>query len=134
MTVPLQPPTVVHGLPRSMGSGAALQLPSHWMVPALQPPADAQPLPVLGGQVSTTSAEVSERSLSVPSPPESTLASSRPRSSSAVPLESIAQLAIYALALTRLVPGLKLFDIKCSWFNEHEYCEFFPRTLFARQQ
>lgn len=41
----------------------------------------------------------------------------------------IAQLAIYALALTRLVPGLKLFDIKCAWFNEHEYCEFFPRTL-----
>jgi ATP-dependent exoDNAse (exonuclease V) beta subunit len=26
----------------------------------------------------------------------------------------IAQLAIYALALTRLVPGLKLFDIKCA--------------------
>lgn len=24
--------------------------------------------------------------------------------------------AIYALALTRLVPGLKLFDIKCTWF------------------
>jgi ATP-dependent exoDNAse (exonuclease V) beta subunit len=44
----------------------------------------------------------------------------------------IAQLAIYALALTRLVPGLKLFDIKCAWFNEHEYCEIFPRTLFAR--
>jgi transposase-like protein len=44
----------------------------------------------------------------------------------------IAQLAIYALALTRLVPGLKLFDIKCAWFNEEEYCEFFPRTLFAR--
>ena len=43
----------------------------------------------------------------------------------------IAQLAIYALALTRRVPGLKLFDIKCAWFNEHEYCEFFPRTLFA---
>ncbi len=42
----------------------------------------------------------------------------------------IAQLAIYALALTRLVPGLKLFDIKCAWFNEEEYCEFFPRTLF----
>jgi hypothetical protein len=34
----------------------------------------------------------------------------------------IAQLAIYALALTRLVPGLKLFDIKCAWFNEAEYC------------
>ena len=44
----------------------------------------------------------------------------------------IAQLAIYALALTRLVPGLKLFDIKCAWFNEHEYCEIFPRTLFKR--
>jgi hypothetical protein len=44
----------------------------------------------------------------------------------------IAQLAIYALALTRLVLGLKLFDIKCAWFNEDEYCEFFPRTLFAR--
>ena len=45
----------------------------------------------------------------------------------------IAQLAIYALALTRLVPGLKLFDIKCAWFNEVEYNEFFPRTLFARK-
>ncbi len=44
----------------------------------------------------------------------------------------IAQLAIYALALTRLVPGLKLFDIKCAWFNEQEYLEFFPRTLFVR--
>jgi hypothetical protein len=44
----------------------------------------------------------------------------------------IAQLTIYALALTRLVPGLRLFDIKCAWFNEHEYCEFFPRTLFTR--
>jgi ATP-dependent exoDNAse (exonuclease V) beta subunit len=43
----------------------------------------------------------------------------------------IAQLGIYALALTRRVPGLKLFDIKCAWFNEEEYCEFFPRTLFA---
>jgi transposase-like protein len=46
----------------------------------------------------------------------------------------IAQLAIYALALTRLVPGLKLFDIKCAWFNEDEYCEFFPRTLFAQKK
>ena len=46
----------------------------------------------------------------------------------------IAQLAIYALALTRLVPGLKLFDIKCAWFNEDEYCEFFPRTLFAHKK
>ncbi len=46
----------------------------------------------------------------------------------------IAQLAIYALALTRLVPGLKLFDMKCAWFNEDEYLEFFARTLFATKQ
>ena len=46
----------------------------------------------------------------------------------------VAQLAIYALALTRLVPGLKLFDIKCAWFNEEEYCEFFPRTLFTQKR
>ena len=45
----------------------------------------------------------------------------------------IAQLTIYALALTRLVPGLKLFDIKCAWFNEEEYCEIFPRTLFLKK-
>jgi hypothetical protein len=43
----------------------------------------------------------------------------------------IAQLA---LALTRWVPGLKLFDIKCAWFNDDEYLEFFPRTLFAAKQ
>jgi hypothetical protein len=29
----------------------------------------------------------------------------------------IARLAIHARALTRLVPGLKLFDIKFAWFN-----------------
>jgi len=38
----------------------------------------------------------------------------------------IAQLAIYALALTRHVPGPKLLDIKYAWFNEREYCEMFP--------
>jgi len=43
----------------------------------------------------------------------------------------VAQLTIYALALSRLT-GIKLFDIKCAWFNENEYCEFFPRKLFAR--
>lgn len=42
----------------------------------------------------------------------------------------IAQLTIYALALSQLT-GIKLFDIKCAWFNEHEYCEFFPRTLLG---
>ena len=46
----------------------------------------------------------------------------------------IAQLAIYALALTRLVPGLKLFDIKCAWFNEEEYLEFFLARLFSAAQ
>ena len=44
----------------------------------------------------------------------------------------IAQLTIYALALTRLVPGLKLFDIKCAWFNEKCYNEFFPRKLLPK--
>jgi transposase-like protein len=43
----------------------------------------------------------------------------------------IAQLTVYALALSRLT-GIKLFDIKCAWFNEHEYCDFFPRTLLSR--
>src|ERR1017187_2604508 len=44
----------------------------------------------------------------------------------------IAQLTLYALALTRLA-GLRLFDIKCAWFNEEQYCEFLPRALLARQ-
>jgi ATP-dependent exoDNAse (exonuclease V) beta subunit len=43
----------------------------------------------------------------------------------------IAQLTVYALAIARLT-GLKLFDIKCAWFNENEYCEFFPRVLLSR--
>jgi transposase-like protein len=43
----------------------------------------------------------------------------------------IAQLTLYALALTRLA-GLRLFDIKCAWFSEKQYCEFFPRSLLAR--
>jgi hypothetical protein len=42
----------------------------------------------------------------------------------------IAQLTIYALALARLT-GLNLFDIKCAWFSENEYCEFFPRALLS---
>jgi ATP-dependent exoDNAse (exonuclease V) beta subunit len=44
-----------------------------------------------------------------------------------------AQLTIYALALTRLIPGLRLFDIKCSWFNEEQYCEFYPRTVLGNR-
>ena len=41
----------------------------------------------------------------------------------------IAQLAIYALALTRLVPGLALSDIRCAWFNETCYNEYSPSLL-----
>jgi len=44
----------------------------------------------------------------------------------------IAQLTIYALALTRLVPGLRLFDIKCAWLNENCYNEFLPRLLLPQ--
>jgi len=46
----------------------------------------------------------------------------------------IAQLTIYALALMRLVPGVRLFDIKCAWFNETCYNEFFPRLGLPRPQ
>lgn len=42
-----------------------------------------------------------------------------------------AQLTIYALALSQLT-GIPLLDFKCAWFNEHQYCEFFPRTILAR--
>jgi hypothetical protein len=43
--------------------------------------------------------------------------------------QPFAQLTVYALALTRLVPGLRLFNIKCAWFNETSYNEFYPRKL-----
>jgi transposase-like protein len=42
-----------------------------------------------------------------------------------------AQLTIYALALSQLT-GISLFDFKCAWFNEEQYCEFFPRTILKR--
>lgn len=37
----------------------------------------------------------------------------------------IEQLTWYALALSRLT-GLRLFEFKCAWFDEHEYFEFYP--------
>src|SRR3989338_2758703 len=37
----------------------------------------------------------------------------------------IGQLTIYALALSRLT-GLRLFDMKCAWFDDKNYYEFFP--------
>jgi hypothetical protein len=30
--------------------------------------------------------------------------------------------------------GVLKLDIKCAWFNEAEYCEFFPRTLFPHRR
>jgi hypothetical protein len=30
------------------------------------------------------------------------------------------------------VPGLKLFDITCAWFNEACYNEFYPRLALPR--
>jgi hypothetical protein len=45
----------------------------------------------------------------------------------------IAQLVAYALALSRLVPGLTLADFRCAWFNETCYNEFAPaRVLRSR--
>lgn len=41
--------------------------------------------------------------------------------------------AAYVLALSRLT-DIKLFDIKCAWFNEDEYCEFFPRAMLSRRR
>ena len=43
---------------------------------------------------------------------------------------TIARLAIYARALTRLVPGLKLFDIECARFKEEEY-RVLPQTALV---
>jgi ATP-dependent exoDNAse (exonuclease V) beta subunit len=43
-----------------------------------------------------------------------------------------AQLTIYALALSHLTQ-IPLFDFKCAWFNQYQYCEFFPRTVLARR-
>ncbi len=35
------------------------------------------------------------------------------------------QLTLYAMALSRLT-GLRLYDFKCAWFDQHSYFEFFP--------
>jgi hypothetical protein len=44
----------------------------------------------------------------------------------------LAQLVMYALALTVRIPDLSLFDIKCAWFDEHVYNEVFPRSALRR--
>ena len=47
----------------------------------------------------------------------------------------IAQLTIYAIALTRLAPGITLSDIRCAWFNENCFNEFSPgRLLLSRSE
>ena len=35
------------------------------------------------------------------------------------------QLTLYALALSRLT-GIRLYHMKCAWFDENNYYEFFP--------
>lgn len=46
----------------------------------------------------------------------------KPNAAKEKPIE---QLTWYALALSRLT-GLRLFEFKCAWFDEHEYFEFYP--------
>ncbi len=44
---------------------------------------------------------------------------------SAQKVKPVEQLTLYALALSRLT-SLRLFNIKCAWFDEENYYEFFP--------
>lgn len=46
----------------------------------------------------------------------------KPNAAKEKPIE---QLTWYALALSRLT-GLRLFEFKCAWFDEHDYFEFYP--------
>ena len=46
----------------------------------------------------------------------------KPNAAKEKPIE---QLTLYALGLSRLT-GLRLYDIKCGWFDERNYFEFFP--------
>ena len=45
----------------------------------------------------------------------------------------IEQLMIYALALSRLT-NLRLFDIKCAWFDGQDYFEFFPLHVVYKKK
>jgi ATP-dependent exoDNAse (exonuclease V) beta subunit len=45
----------------------------------------------------------------------------------------IPQLMTYALALSRRT-GLRLFDFVCSWFDEHNYYQFYPLHVVHRRQ
>ncbi|MBA3065138.1 PD-(D/E)XK nuclease family protein [bacterium] len=44
----------------------------------------------------------------------------------------IEQLTLYALALSRLT-GLRLFHMKCAWFDEKSYFEFFPLHVVLKK-
>ena len=44
------------------------------------------------------------------------------------------QLTIYALALSRLT-GLRLYNMKCAWFDDKNYYEFFPlHVVYKKKQ
>lgn len=45
----------------------------------------------------------------------------------------IAQLMIYALALSRLT-ALRLYHFKCAWFDAHDYFEFFPLHVVYKKR
>jgi PD-(D/E)XK nuclease superfamily protein len=45
----------------------------------------------------------------------------------------IPQLMTYALALSRRT-GLRLFDMVCSWFDEHNYYQFYPLHVVHRRR
>jgi ATP-dependent exoDNAse (exonuclease V) beta subunit len=45
----------------------------------------------------------------------------------------IPQLMTYALALSRRT-GLRLFDFVCSWFDEHNYYQFYPLNVVHKRQ
>jgi ATP-dependent exoDNAse (exonuclease V) beta subunit len=44
----------------------------------------------------------------------------------------IPQLMTYALALSRRT-GIRLFDIVCAWFDEHDYYEFYPLSVVHKR-
>lgn len=45
----------------------------------------------------------------------------------------IEQLTVYALALSRLT-GLRLFEMKCAWFDDKNYYEFFPLHVVYKKK
>ncbi len=45
----------------------------------------------------------------------------------------IPQLMTYALALSRRT-GLRLFDMVCSWFDEHSYYQFYPLHVVHKRR